>query len=230
MALLLERKADLEALDHTDFTPLHYAVYYNYPGAVQWLLAHGANINATSADCHYNEYHYRKTPYTMAQAMQADSHTNKSYDRTEILKIFDEYNKLPTKKVNSSEAKDQEEKANKTNEQKTAVEESKDDNTQKLTLDNIISLSNILIKMRSMEEEIKSLKLTVARLEKAVSQNNTTSDKSTANYALTQHGMWKSQSAQLLCSSTSSSTSTTTLSSNDSSQTQNTSTTTTIRQ
>jgi hypothetical protein len=95
MNVLLDRNTEIiEALDHTNFTPLHYAAYKGHANAVRWLLEHGANRNAVTSD-YKSRYHFRKTPYEIAVDMHADREVNLEYDRTEVLRVFNEIPIIP---------------------------------------------------------------------------------------------------------------------------------------
>jgi ankyrin repeat protein len=62
MRLLLEHRADIDALDNHHSTPLHIAVVSQFGSVIttQVLLEHGANVHLQNNDGH--------TPYQVASA------------------------------------------------------------------------------------------------------------------------------------------------------------------
>lgn len=57
MKILLERGADVKQTDHKGWTALLWAAYYGLDGVVQQLLAHGADIAATSRNQRWTALH-----------------------------------------------------------------------------------------------------------------------------------------------------------------------------
>jgi|GEM_PF-2281286 len=102
--LLIKNHADIEALDHTDFTPLHYAVYYNRPESVKILLASGANAEARTGT-YEKKHHYRLTPLAMAWSMHRDKQS-----RLEIIEILTTHKNRLNPQVLSEKLKCQKEK------------------------------------------------------------------------------------------------------------------------
>jgi ankyrin repeat protein len=88
MKILLEHKADKEALDHTCMTPLHYTVYYNQPEVARALIRAGANLEAVTGEYHA-KYHNQLTPLAMAKAIHHDTGTFNNHDRSEIIEILE---------------------------------------------------------------------------------------------------------------------------------------------